>query len=132
MIRIASVSFVLMLLAPIPAEAKERWLEKSGFGLMFHYEAFRNHRLLTAEQGGTPDGFRVDVDGNLWVGWGMRQEGLDGVSVFNPEGKLIGRTDLPERCGNVCFGGRHRNRLFMCGSTSVYSLFVNTQGAAGG
>ena len=88
--------------------------------------------FLTAENNGTPDGFRVDVDGNLWVGWGMGQPGLDGVSVFNPEGKLIGRVDLPERCGNVCFGGRHRNRLFMCGSTSMYSLFVNTQGVKGG
>ena len=87
--------------------------------------------LITAEPGGTPDGMRVDVDGNLWVGWGMG-EGLDGVAVFNPAGKLIGRIDLPERCANLCFGGLHRNRLFMCGSTSVYSLFVNTQGAAGG
>lgn len=88
--------------------------------------------LITAEPDGTPDGLRVDVDGNLWVGWGMGKEGLDGVSVFNPEGKLIGRIDLPERCANLCFGGRHRNRLFMCGSTAVYSLFVNTQGAPGG
>lgn len=88
--------------------------------------------LITAEPDGTPDGLRVDVDGNLWVGWGMGQEGLDGVSVFNPQGKLIGRIDLPERCANLCFGGRHRNRLFMCGSTSLYSLFVNTQGAPGG
>ncbi len=88
--------------------------------------------LITAEQDGTPDGFRVDVDGNLWCGWGMGREGLDGVSIFNPDGKLIGRIDLPERCANVCFGGRHRNRLFMCGSTSMFSLFVNTQGVAGG
>ncbi len=88
--------------------------------------------LITAEPNGTPDGFRVDVDGNLWAGWGMGEAGLDGVSIFNPEGKLIGRIDLPERCANVCFGGRHRNRLFMCGSTSLYSLFVNTQGVAGG
>jgi gluconolactonase len=88
--------------------------------------------LVTAEEKGTPDGLRVDVDGNLWVGWGMGEPGLDGVAVFNPRGKLIGRIDLPERCANVCFGGRHRNRLFMCASTSVYSLFVNTQGAAGG
>jgi len=88
--------------------------------------------LVTAEPDGTPDGLRVDVDGNLWVGWGMGKEGLDGVSVFNPAGALIGRIDLPERCANLCFGGRHRNRLFMCGSTSVYSLFVNTQGAPGG
>jgi gluconolactonase len=88
--------------------------------------------LVAADADGTPDGLRVDVDGNLWVGWGMGKEGLDGVSIFNPEGKPIGRIDLPERCANLCFGGRHRNRLFMCGSTSIYSLFVNTQGAAGG
>jgi gluconolactonase len=71
---------------------------------------------------------RVDVDGNLWCGW-SGGEGLDGVAVFNPDGKLIGRIELPERCANLCFGGRHRNRLFMCASTSVFSLFVNTQGA---
>lgn len=88
--------------------------------------------LVTAEPDGTPDGLRVDVDGNLWVGWGMGKEGLDGVSIFNPQGKLIGRIDLPERCANLCFGGRHRNRLFMCGSTAIYSLYVNTQGAPGG
>jgi len=88
--------------------------------------------LITAEQDGTPDGLRVDVDGNLWVGWGMGAEGLDGVAIFNPEGKPIGRIDLPERCANLCFGGRHRNRLFICGSTSMFSLYVNTQGVAGG
>jgi gluconolactonase len=89
----------------------------------------KGRTLIIAEDGGTPDGFRVDVDGNLWVGWGMGSEELDGVGVFNPQGKLIGRVQLPERCGNLCFGGRHRNRLFMCGSTSIYSLYVNTQGA---
>jgi len=45
---------------------------------------------------------------------------------------VIGRIDLPERCANLCFGGLHRNRLFMAASTSVYSLFVGTQGVAGG
>ena len=88
--------------------------------------------FLTAEPNGTPDGFRVDVDGNLWMGWGMGTEALDGVNVFNSGAKLIGRIDLPERCANVCFGGVYRNRLFMAASTSVYSLYVNTQGAAGG
>jgi gluconolactonase len=88
--------------------------------------------FVTAEPNGTPDGFRVDLDGNLWCGWGMGAEGLDGVAIFNSAGKLIGRIDLPDRCAHVCFGGRHRNRLFMATSTSVYSLFVNTQGAVGG
>ena len=86
--------------------------------------------LIDAGPKGTPDGFRVDTDGNLWCGWGMGEAGLDGVHVFNPEGVLIGRIDLPERCANVCFGGQHRNRLFMTASSAVYSLIVNTQGIA--
>ncbi len=86
--------------------------------------------LIDAGPKGTPDGFRVDVDGNLWCGWGMGEAGLDGVHVFNPAGKLIGRIDLPERCANVCFGGVHRNRLFMAATTSIYALYVNTQGVA--
>lgn len=92
-------------------------------------QALVNHRILIdAGEKGTPDGFRVDVDGNLWCGWGMGEAGLDGVHVFTAEGRLIGRIDLPERCANLCFGGLHRNRLFMAASTSVYSLYVNTQG----
>jgi gluconolactonase len=91
-----------------------------------------NKRLFIDAGPGTPDGFRVDVDGNLWCGWGMGEEGLDGVSVYDPDGRLIGRIDLPERCANVCFGGPHRNRLFMAASTSLYALYVNTQGVAGG
>jgi gluconolactonase len=84
--------------------------------------------LIDAGPRGTPDGFRVDMDGNLWCGWGMGEAGLDGVHVFNPQGKPIGRIDLPERCANLCFGGVERNRLFMAASTSIYSLYVNTQG----
>ncbi|MFC0409951.1 SMP-30/gluconolactonase/LRE family protein [Roseomonas elaeocarpi] len=84
--------------------------------------------LIDAGPGGTPDGFRVDEDGNLWCGWGMGAEGLDGVRVFNPAGEPIGHVDLPERVANVAFGGRHRNRLFMAGCRSLYSLFVNTRG----
>ena len=87
-----------------------------------------NRRVFIDAGRGTPDGFRVDVDGNLWCGWGMGEAGLDGVHVFNPQGRLIGRIDLPERCANLCFGGIHRNRLFMAASTSLYSLYVNTQG----
>ena len=87
-----------------------------------------DRRVLIDAGPGTPDGFRVDIDGNLWCGWGMGKDGLDGVHVFNPAGKLIGRIDLPERCANLCFGGTNRNRLFMAASTSVYALYVNAQG----
>ena len=90
-----------------------------------------NRRVFIDAGLGTPDGFRCDVDGNLWCGWGMT-EALDGVMVFSPAGEPIGRIALPERCANLCFGGRHRNRLFMASSQSLYSLYVQTQGAPGG
>jgi len=91
-----------------------------------------NRRVAIDAGPGTPDGLRVDVDGNLWCGWGMGSDDLDGVRVFSPEGEAIGHIALPERCANLCFGGRHRNRLFMAASTSIYALYVNTQGVAGG
>jgi gluconolactonase len=92
----------------------------------------KNRRVFIAcAPGETPDGFRVDIEGNLWCGWGMGPE-FDGVKVFNSAGVPIGHIALPERCANLCFGGRHRNRLFMAASHSLYSLYVNTQGVAGG
>ena len=90
-----------------------------------------NRREFCAAEPGGSDGLRVDVDGNLWCGWGGG-EAEDGVAIYAPDGKMIGRIMLPERCANVCFGGRKRNRLFMAAGQSVYSLFVETQGVAGG
>ncbi len=90
----------------------------------------RNRRILIDAGPGTPDGFRVDTEGNLWCGWGMGSEALDGVRVFAADGKPIGHIHLPERCANVCFGGEKRNRLFMAASQGVYALYVNAQGAS--
>jgi len=95
-------------------------------------DTLSNKRVFVDAGPGTPDGFRVDIDGNLWCGWGMGDPELDGVVVFAPDGVMIGRIALPERCANLCFGGVKRNRLFMAASQSIYALYVNTQGAPGG
>lgn len=91
-----------------------------------------NGRTLIDAGPGTPDGFRIDIHGNLWCGWGMGDDALDGVRIFAPDGTAIGHIHLPERCANLCFGGLHGNRLFMAASQSLYALYVNTQGAAWG
>lgn len=79
---------------------------------------------------GFADGIRCDVDGNVWASAGWVGDGYDGVHVFEPkEGVRIGQIRLPEICSNVCFGGTKRNRLFMTGSTSLYAVYVETQGA---
>ena len=78
---------------------------------------------------GQADGIRCDVDGNVWSSAGWVGDGYDGVHVFAPDGVRIGHIRLPEICSNVCFGGKKRNRLFMTASTSVYAVYVETQGA---
>ena len=90
-----------------------------------------NGRVFFDGMPGYADGIRVDTEGNVWCGFSGGPE-HDGVAIFAPDGTLIGRILLPERCANVCFGGRKRNRLFMAASQSVYALYVEAQGAVGG
>lgn len=73
---------------------------------------------------GVFDGLRVDTRGNLWTSAG------DGVHCFHPDGTLLGKIRVPEVVANLCFGGAKRNRLFICGTTSLYAAYVNAQGAA--
>ncbi len=95
-------------------------------------KSITNKRVLIDAGPGTPDGFRIDVQGNLWCGWGMGSDDLDGVMIFAPDGAPLGRIALPERCANLCFGGRANSRLFMAASHSIYALYVNVAGVAGG
>ena len=75
---------------------------------------------------GLYDGLRVDVHGNVWLSAG------DGVHCHASDGSLLGRILIPEAVANLCFGGPKRNRLFICATTSLYSVFLNTRAAAPG
>ncbi len=72
---------------------------------------------------GLYDGLRIDVHGNLWLSAG------DGVHCHAPDGTLLGKVLVPETVANLCFGGAKRNRMFICGTTSLYSVYLNTRGA---
>jgi gluconolactonase len=87
-----------------------------------------NGRTFVNMGAGIADGIRSDIDGNIWAGAGWADEDYNGVHIINPAGQLIGKIHLPEICANVCFGGPKRDRLFMAASTSLYSLYVGTQG----
>jgi gluconolactonase len=89
-----------------------------------------NGRVFFATKGWA-DGIRVDTEGNVWCGF-SGGEGDDGVAIFAPDGTMIGRILLPERCANVCFGGAKRNRLFMAASQSIYAVYIEAQGVLGG
>jgi gluconolactonase len=91
----------------------------------------RNGRVFADDfEPGMTDGLRADSDGNIWCSMGWADPAEDGVRCYAPDGDLIGKVHLPEGCANLCFGGRKKDRLFMCASTSVYALYVNAQGAA--
>ena len=70
------------------------------------------------------DGFRFDEAGRLWT------SADDGVHCFEPDGTLIGKIRVPETVSNACFGGPHRNRLFITATTSLYSVYLLLRGAA--
>ena len=78
---------------------------------------------------GLTDGMRCDVDGNVWCSMGWADPKEDGVRCYSPEGQLLGKIHVPETVANLTFGGLLRNRLYICGSTSIYAVYVNTQGA---
>jgi gluconolactonase len=71
---------------------------------------------------GLYDGFRVDTNGNIWSSAG------DGVHCYAPDGTLLGKILIDEVVANVVFGGPKRNRLFICATTTLRSIYVNAQG----
>nr|WP_321457316.1 SMP-30/gluconolactonase/LRE family protein [uncultured Cohaesibacter sp.] len=98
------------------------------FDVVEHGRALANGRkLVDAGDYGAPDGIRLDIEGNIWAGWGVGV-GNFGVRCFAPDGTALGHIHLPERCANICFGGRNRTRLFMAASHSLYSLYVKVPG----
>ena len=74
------------------------------------------------------DGIRCDEDGNVWAALAWAVDEDLGAHCFAPDGTHIGRIHLPEMCSNLCFGGLHKNRLFVTGGTSLYAVYLNTRG----
>ena len=91
------------------------------------YEVVENRyvkegRLFATIEPGEPDGFRVDVHGNIFT------SSADSVQVYAPDGTRLGKILLPEVCTNLTFGGKDKNRLFITAKTSLYAIALNTKG----
>ncbi len=83
-----------------------------------------NSRVFAVVTPGKPDGFRCDVEGNIFT------SAWDGIQVYSPQGELLGKILAPEeRTANCCFGGPEKNRLYIAADKSMYSITLNTRGA---
>ncbi len=82
-----------------------------------------NARVFHKVEPGFTDGLRCDEDGNVWSSAG------DGVHCIGPSGDLLGKIEVPFVVSNLTFGGRHRSRLFICASHTLYAIYVNRRGA---
>ena len=71
---------------------------------------------------GAFDGFRLDKAGRIWTSAG------DGVHCYHPDGTLLGKIRVPQTVANICFGGPKRNIMYICATTSVYSLMLSVTG----
>jgi gluconolactonase len=72
---------------------------------------------------GGPDGIRCDAKGRIFSSAG------DGIHIFAPDGKLIGKILVPESPANLCFGGKDGITLFITARTSLYSILLLVKGA---
>jgi gluconolactonase len=82
-----------------------------------------NPRIFATIDPGVPDGFRVDVNGFVYT------SSENGVQVYHPDGARMALIPVPEKVGNLCFGGHGGNELFICASTSLYRITLDTRGA---
>lgn len=82
-----------------------------------------NSRVFCKVDPGLPDGFRVDIYGNVWTSC------QNGVICFDRIGTALGKIKIPQMVSNLTFGGPRRNRLFITATKSVYAVYVATTGA---
>ena len=86
-------------------------------------KTLRNSRVFTEIYIGASDGFRLDVEGNIWTSTGA------GVQCFTPEAALLGEIPIDEMVSILTFGGPKNNRLYITATTSLYAIYVGTRGA---
>ena len=85
-------------------------------------QSLANPRVFAVVEPGLPDGFRIDRHGFVYT------SSEDSVQVYHPDGTRIGRIAVPEKIGNLTFGGPARDQLFIAASTSLYRIRLNTAG----
>ena len=80
-----------------------------------------NERVVISDLPGGPDGIRTDAKGNLYLT-------SRGISVYSPQGELLGRIELPGNARNLAFGDRDLRTLYVIGN-SLYRVRMPIAGS---
>jgi gluconolactonase len=126
-VRLAAADFELPNGLAFSADERQLFISDSATNVIRVFDAAADGSLSGGHEfarcaNGTFDGLRLDQEGRVWAAAG------DGVHCFDPDGTLIGKVRVPEVVANVAFGGRKRNRLFICGATAIYSIHLHANG----
>jgi gluconolactonase len=79
-----------------------------------------NNKEMFVSQGS--DGITLDNKGNLYLSG-------NGVTIYNSTGIKTGHIPVPSKwVGNLCFGGKKKNILFITASESIYTLKMKVKG----
>jgi gluconolactonase len=92
-------------------------------------KTLKNGKVFADFKPGFTDGMRADADGNLWCSWGWGGPDTNGVRVHAPNGDRLAMLHTPEIIANLDFATAKRHFLFMCGSQSIFGVYVNAVGA---
>ena len=79
-----------------------------------------------AEPSGVADGFRVDTEGRIWTSCGAS------VRVYSPDAEVLLDIPVPERVGNLCFGGPDGTDVYLAAGTSLYRIATTARQAPRG
>jgi gluconolactonase len=85
-------------------------------------KALKNSRVFKEIDHGVPDGFRLDINGNIWTSTGV------GVKCYSPQAQLLGEILIDEEVSNLTFGGPKKNRLYITATTSLYAIYLGITG----
>lgn len=81
-----------------------------------------NERVLIDHLEGPPDGIKTDERGNLYLT-------VEGIVVYSPQGKRLGKIDTPERPLNCAFGDGDFRTLYITGETTLFRARVPVAGS---
>jgi gluconolactonase len=81
-----------------------------------------NERVFVKDIDGPPDGIRIDEKGNLYVT-------ANTLEVYSPQGKLLGKVEVPEQPRNCAFGDPDFQTIYITAFTSVYRIRWDVKGS---